>query len=215
MSIKSINLYINIKFYFQKKSLQIEEKIILNTTVTKIRATSIGITIETASGETFEADNVLVTVSLGVLKKHHNEWFEPKLPEINQKAIQCLSYGAVNKIYLEYSKPWWTNNWTTTNILWTEDDLANLDGESNWFRGILGISRLDDQPNVLSIWISGTNYATKMEKNSHELVLKQIHELCVKYVEKGAHEITPPVDMIRFDYIFLYIFIEICLFFVI
>lgn len=110
----------------------------------------------------------MVTVSLGVLKEHHSQWFEPKLPEINQKAIQCLSYGAVNKIYLEYSKAWWTNSWTTINILWTENDLRNLDSDSKWFGGILGISRLDHQPNVLSIWISGSTYATEMEKISHE-----------------------------------------------
>lgn len=181
------------------KSLQIEEKIILNTTVNKIITTSDGITIRTASGESFKADNVLVTVSLGVLKEHHNKWFEPKLPEINQKAIKCLSYGAVNKIYLEYSAPWWTNGWTTINILWTENDLVNLDDDSKWVRGILGISRLDDQPNVLAIWISGTNAATEMEQISEELVMEQVNELAVKSLEKGKHEITPPINMIRFE----------------
>lgn len=166
--------------------------------MTKIITTSDGITIKTASGELYKADNVLVTVSLGVLKEHHNQWFEPKLPEINQKAIQCLSYGAVNKIYLEYSKPWWTNSWTTTNILWTEKDLVNLDADGKWVRGILGITRLDDQPNVLAIWISGTNAATEMETVSHAVVLKQISELAVKLLDKGKQEITPPINMIRF-----------------
>lgn len=154
----------------------------------------------------------MVTVSLGVLKEHHNQWFEPKLPEINQKAIQCLSYGAVNKIYLEYSAPWWTNSWTTINILWTEKDLVNLAQDSKWVRGILGISRLDHQPNVLAIWISGTNAATEMEVVSEELVMKQISEMAVKFLERGKLEITAPINMIRFECLlkrvfkFLYLF---------
>ncbi|WP_089910602.1 FAD-dependent oxidoreductase [Lentzea albida] len=54
----------------------------------------------------FEADKVLVTLPLGVLKASAVE-FVPPLPEAKRSAIARLGYGTLNKIALHYDAPFW------------------------------------------------------------------------------------------------------------
>ncbi|MEU4442321.1 FAD-dependent oxidoreductase [Actinosynnema sp. NPDC050801] len=54
----------------------------------------------------FEADKVLVTVPLGVLKAGVVD-FEPPLPEAKRSAIARLGFGTLNKIALHYREPFW------------------------------------------------------------------------------------------------------------
>lgn len=139
----------------------------------------------------------MVTVSLGVLKENYKELFEPKLPEINVKAIENLSFGSVNKILLEYAQPWWSSNWTASNILWTDDDLISSTDDKKWLRNIIGVFRLDDQPNVLAIWVVGKG-SYEMESKADDVVLKQVEELVKRVVEKeNGVTVTAPIQMIR------------------
>ncbi|WP_439657180.1 FAD-dependent oxidoreductase [Lentzea sp. HUAS TT2] len=54
----------------------------------------------------FEADKVLVTLPLGVLKAGVVE-FSPPLPEPKLAAIARLGFGTLNKIALHYDEPFW------------------------------------------------------------------------------------------------------------
>lgn len=54
----------------------------------------------------FEAEKVLVTVPLGVLKADAVE-FVPPLPEAKRTAIARLGFGTLNKIALHYAQPFW------------------------------------------------------------------------------------------------------------
>lgn len=54
----------------------------------------------------FEADKVLVTLPLGVLKTSAVE-FEPPLPAAKRSAITRLGFGTLNKIALHYAEPFW------------------------------------------------------------------------------------------------------------
>lgn len=185
------------KYPDPSKDLKIEENIILNTTVNKISIVNNEIIVKTSDGKSYTADKVLVTVSLGVLKNNHKELFEPKLPEVNVKAIENLSFGIVNKILLEYSQPWWPSNWTSANILCTDADEINFGEDSKWLKNMVGVFRYDDQPNLLSVWIGGKS-SIEMETKSNEEVLKQMNFIIPKVVEnKNGEEITQPINMIR------------------
>ncbi|PSC70494.1 spermine oxidase-like [Micractinium conductrix] len=59
------------------------------------------VSIACANGAAVEADAVVVTVSLGVLKAQHKALFEPALPLTKQDAIQRLSIGTVDKLLLD------------------------------------------------------------------------------------------------------------------
>ncbi|GGM86044.1 hypothetical protein GCM10011609_23020 [Lentzea pudingi] len=54
----------------------------------------------------FEADKVLVTLPLGVLKAGAVE-FVPPLPAAKRSAIARLGFGTLNKIALHYAEPFW------------------------------------------------------------------------------------------------------------
>lgn len=57
-------------------------------------------------GQIFDADHVILTVPLGVLK-HESVKFDPPLPNWKQKSIDSLGFGLLNKIILVYDKPFW------------------------------------------------------------------------------------------------------------
>jgi spermine oxidase len=68
--------------------VNVEEKIIFNKKVVNIDYSAADqVKIECSDGSEYFADQVIVTVPLGVLKAHHETMFTPKLPKINVKAM--------------------------------------------------------------------------------------------------------------------------------
>ena len=60
--------------------------------------------VETAQGQIFDADAVVVTLPLGVLKKGVVK-FEPSLPLYKQQVINRMGFGALNKVMLKFPEP--------------------------------------------------------------------------------------------------------------
>jgi monoamine oxidase len=77
--------------------------------------------ITTRRGE-FQADKVLVTLPLGVLKAGHIA-FDPPLPPSTSKAISQLQMGVLNKCYLRFAKVFWPKT-----VDWLEY-IPNIHGE--------------------------------------------------------------------------------------
>ncbi len=77
----------------------------LNTQVTRINYSGRSIKVETNNG-TYEADKVIITVPLGVLKKAAIS-FGPPLPIVKKLAIARLEMGLLNKMALKFAKPFW------------------------------------------------------------------------------------------------------------
>jgi monoamine oxidase len=77
----------------------------LNQRVSKIDYTGTKIKV-THNGSISEADYVLVTVPLGVLKKNSIE-FVPALPTDKQTAIEKVGMNCVNKFLLTWDKAFW------------------------------------------------------------------------------------------------------------
>jgi spermine oxidase len=74
------------------------------------------IRVTCSDNTTFEADHVIVTVPLGVLKRDYTTMFTPELPLSKRNAIEGLSVGTMNKILLEFERPFWTNSeWSGKN----------------------------------------------------------------------------------------------------
>ena len=63
-------------------------------------------TITCHDGTVIEADRVVSTIPLGVLK-HGDVEFDPPLPEWKTGAIGRLGWGVLNKIILTFDKPFW------------------------------------------------------------------------------------------------------------
>jgi hypothetical protein len=54
-----------------------------------------------------EANHITVTCSLGVLKSSYSKMFAPLLPPRKVQSIKAIGFGTVNKIFLQWNKPFW------------------------------------------------------------------------------------------------------------
>lgn len=77
----------------------------LGQIVSKVTYTNTGVTVKTQN-QTYQADYVIITVPLGVLKRKAIQ-FNPPLPANKQAAIQRLGMGLLNKTYLRFDKVFW------------------------------------------------------------------------------------------------------------
>lgn len=74
--------------------------------VTEIDHSGPAVVVTTAGGATFEADRVVVTVPLGVLKEG-SVAFRPSLPVRKRDAMAKLEMGVLNKAYLLFDDVFW------------------------------------------------------------------------------------------------------------
>ncbi|WP_375448377.1 flavin monoamine oxidase family protein [uncultured Fibrella sp.] len=80
----------------------------LKTVVRAIRQSATGVTVETDQ-QVFEADQVIVTVPLGVLQRA-DIVFLPELPPAKQTAIQGLAPGLMNKVVMRFTQKFWQSD---------------------------------------------------------------------------------------------------------
>lgn len=118
--------------------------------------------------EKYSADHVVITVSLGVLK-HNTTLFRPTLPESHCKAIKCIGFGNVCKIFVEFHEKFWPDDWHGFNALWREQDLP----AQPWLKDIYGFHVYDHQPRVLLGWASGF-HVEGIETMNHSALVEGI-----------------------------------------
>lgn len=169
----------------EKNKNILENRILLNKTVEEIIWDSPGdnkVHIKCADGDKIEADHVICTVSLGVLKERHPELFIPCLPELKVRAIEGLTIGTVDKLFIQFPEPFWPKGWVGFNLMWQKDDLHAIRlSKDSWLEDVFGFYMVDYQPNVLCGWMSGSN-ARRMEMLSDKETLDGIMYLLRKFL---------------------------------
>jgi monoamine oxidase len=108
---------------------------------------------------TFEADKVLVTLPLGVLKKG-GVTFDPPLPEPKQAAISRLGFGTLNKIALHYPKRFWPEEQYVFGYLCRDTESHPT--------VVISMSRSHGKP--ILVLLMGASLGRKMEQWSDEHV---------------------------------------------
>ncbi|EDW57164.1 spermine oxidase [Drosophila virilis] len=98
------------------------------------------------------ADHVVVTVSLGVLKRN-TTFFHPYLPQAKRKAINFMGFGSVCKIFAEFEEQFWQDNWRGFNAMWRTEDMNQPQLE--WVSDIYAFHVYACQPRVLLGWAAG------------------------------------------------------------
>ncbi|XP_036607302.1 spermine oxidase [Trichosurus vulpecula] len=157
------------------------------------------VAVECEDCEVIPADHVIVTVSLGVLKKHHSTLFRPPLPSEKAGAIRRLGIGTTDKIFLEFEEPFWGPECNRLQFVW-EDEAESRSltyPEEQWYRKICGFDVLyppERYGHVLSGWICGEE-ALVMEKCDDEAVA----EICTEMLRKftGNPDIPKPRRILR------------------
>lgn len=111
----------------------------------------------------------------------HLQIFDPPLSTPKRNAIIGFTIGTCDKIYLEFSKPFWIKDWVGFGLLWTPEDIQSLKNTKNeWLLDIFGFFPVDYQPNILCGWISGAK-ARHMETLPKDEVQKAVIWLLRKF----------------------------------
>lgn len=100
----------------------------------------------------FKADQVLVTLPLGILKARQVK-FSPELPEDKQRAIHHLGMGVLDKCYLRFPKPFWPDD---------VDWLEYISAQYGWWTEWVSFQRPAKQSVLLGFTAADT--AIEMEK---------------------------------------------------
>lgn len=182
-----------------EKPIIIDNKVKLNKAVKNItyhqQYSEFPIRIECYDGSAYEADHVICTVSLGVLKERHITMFTPILPSEKINAIEGLNLGTVDKIYLEFDKPFWPVGWEGCSLLWNYDDLKVVrEHKNNWLEHVFGFYTVDYQPNILCGWVSGPS-ARRMEQTPIEEVKAGVTWLLRIFLR--AFLVPTPIRIVR------------------
>ncbi|ELT94559.1 hypothetical protein CAPTEDRAFT_225468 [Capitella teleta] len=143
--------------------------------------------VECQNGQKFYADHVIVTVSLGYLKQHHDRLFEPLLPVEKLSAFERVAMGTVNKVILEFDGQILPDGIFRLELIWDrleEDELVDL--SERWFKKLGSFEAVTD--NVLMGWLSGDE-AEYMEKLSEEEVGKQCVDVLKRFLHRSVKEL--------------------------
>uniref|UniRef100_T1H025 Amine oxidase domain-containing protein n=1 Tax=Megaselia scalaris TaxID=36166 RepID=T1H025_MEGSC len=175
----------------------LNKRILLNKDVSKISWDKKGIKpvkIKCTSGIEIEADHVISTVSLGVLKNSFEEIFEPELPGNKYRAIKGLGFGTVDKVFIHFPEKWWDDDFLGFTCQWRENDLKELrKSDFSWLEDVFGFYVVRYQPNVLSSWVVGQS-ALDVEKLPKSKQMEGIIYLLRRFLKKP--DIPQPIDFI-------------------
>ena len=88
---------------------EVKDKILLNTIVSKIDYSQSAITITDRNNNVFQADKVIITVPIPILKSGDIQ-FVPALPQEKTTAFSKIGMGAGMKVFLKFSKKFFDEN---------------------------------------------------------------------------------------------------------
>jgi len=97
-----------------------DERVKLNSKVTRIEWGGDGATITTEDGRTFTSDHVISTMSKGVMERHHEEIFHPGLPSKQADILVNDHQPMANltHVLVQFPSVWWDNSipaWLSAN----------------------------------------------------------------------------------------------------
>jgi len=154
----------------------------LNCRVTEVNYTSIK-SLVNVNGDSIEADYIIVSVPLGVLK-NNSVSFTPTLPIDKQGAIENTKMGNVNKFLFSWNTPFWETD--VQYIGYTPD----AKGKFNYFMNML---KFLPTTNCLMTFAFG-DYATVTETMSDaEIISEVMAQLKTIY----GNSIPNPTNMLR------------------
>ncbi|KAJ8969861.1 hypothetical protein NQ314_001545, partial [Rhamnusium bicolor] len=147
--------------------------------------------VQCCDGEEYCADYVIMTVSLGVLKEHGEKMFCPALPANKMDAIRNLGYGNVDKVFLDYERPFWVWSDGGIKFAWSQDELAH---RTDWTKGLSAVEEVEGSKHVLCAYISGPE-AVVMEHATDEEVAEGITKVLRQFT--GDASLPYPSTVLR------------------
>ena len=153
-------------------------------------------TVTCEDGTTVEADYVVSTIPLGVLK-HGNVGFEPPLPSWKSDAIGRLGFGVLNKVILVYKEPFWDEDRDIFGVLRNPTNRHSLDQKDyasqrgrffQWFN----VTRTSGLPVLIALMAGDAGFDTEQTCND-DLVAEATGILRSVYGSRVPHPIEAVV----------------------
>lgn len=136
--------------------------------------------ISNKKDEVLQADYVVVTIPLGVLKSNHQTLFDPPLPLCKANAIHSLGFGNVTKIILRFDKKLWDEQPVTMHLL--RDEPCQF----GHYSALITKCHANDEY-FLTLWLSGEEGARAERLNEDDLKKNLTEDL-----RKFIPSIPPP-----------------------
>jgi monoamine oxidase len=171
--------YETIYLHLRQKLETASGKILLNSIVNKINWSEKGCAVFTGNKK-FEADKVLVTVPTGVLADENGKGFiafEPRIPELDNW-IQKSGYGAIIKVIIEFTVPFWQHAVYEEKNVRQTDDIMFLFTDMKiptWW------TQLPDKYPLLTGWLSGPDAFRMKDSTDEEIMDLALSSLCEVY----------------------------------
>ncbi|KAF2858318.1 hypothetical protein K470DRAFT_221478 [Piedraia hortae CBS 480.64] len=134
--------------------------------------------VKCVNGEIFEADAVINTIPLGVLKQN-SVIFNPPLPKWKQDAMGRLGWGLLNQLILVYDKPFWNEEQEVFGLL-NDSEPSESDDSSAYARSrgrffkILNVTKTSGRPTLVAFM---AGYAAfEVEETPMYILLAELHE---------------------------------------
>lgn len=125
--------------------------------------------IECEDGKVVEADSVVCTVPLGVLK-HGNIEFSPPVPDWKSQAIERLGFGILNKVVLVYDQVFWESDRHIFGVLRNASDPEST--SQHEYRGSRGrffqwfnVTNTTGMPCLLALMAGDAGFDTEISSN--------------------------------------------------
>lgn len=123
--------------------------------------------------------------------------FTPQLPMAKQKAIKGIYLGTVNKIIMEFGKPFWKSLGNVFGLMWEQEDLEQLrHSKFAWTEGVSMFLKVDRQPNLLVAWMIGSEGRQAEQLPDKEIIDGMMFLLKKFFKNKGVER---PIRMIRYE----------------
>lgn len=142
------------------------------------------------NGKTFYANHVICTIPLGVLKENVTSLFDPPLPQYKIESIERLLFSAVDKIFLEYERPFLNPDITEIMLLW-EGSSTPEDITKSWYKKIYSFSKVSET--LLLGWLSG-----KEAEFMETLSMAEVAAECTKILRKFLNDpfVPEPINCV-------------------
>ena len=108
-------------------------------------------------------------------------------------AVNRLGFGTINKIFLFYEKPFWSDKLELVNMIWLPEDsdfrldklIVRNSTKRLWYEDICKFEIVRSHPNTLSAWIAGSKDFEKLED-------KTIADECTRILRQFLADETIP-----------------------
>ena len=179
-----------------------KDSILYGREVVSISTENDPILIKCRNGEHFEADHVIITVSLGVLKRRcldenilPNECslFTPALPVEKEEAIQRLGFGQIGKIVLQFDQEISAEHkYESLMMLWLPEDKNDpvIQEKYPWGVGLYVLNQVANS-NLYETWAHGSTVAC-IESASKENIKEGVSYILEKFLK---HPVPKLVDV--------------------